>query len=48
MTISALIIARDEEKKIEECLSSLNFADEIELGIKEITVLPGRDRGTMP
>lgn len=29
MTISALIIARDEEKKIEECLSSLNFADEI-------------------
>ena len=29
MTISALIIARNEEKKIEECLSSLNFADEI-------------------
>ena len=29
MTISALIVARNEEKKIEECLSSLNFADEI-------------------
>ena len=29
MTISALIVARNEEKKIEECLSSLNFVDEI-------------------
>ena len=29
MTISALIIARNEEKKIEKCLSFLNFADEI-------------------
>ena len=29
MTISALIIARNEEKKIEKCLSSLNFVDEI-------------------
>ena len=29
MKISALIIARNEEKKIEECLSSLNFVDEI-------------------
>jgi len=29
MTISALIVARNEEKKIKECLSSLNFVDEI-------------------
>ena len=29
MTISALIVARNEEKKIEECLSSLTFVDEI-------------------
>ncbi len=29
MTISALIVARNEEKKIEKCLSSLNFVDEI-------------------
>ena len=29
MTLSALIIARDEEKKIEFTLKSLNFADEI-------------------
>ena len=29
MTISALIIARNEENKIEKCLSFLNFADEI-------------------
>ena len=29
MTISALIVARNEENKIEECLSSLNFVDEI-------------------
>ena len=29
MTISVLIIARNEEKKIKKCLSSLNFADEI-------------------
>ena len=29
MTISALIVARNEEKRIEECLSSLTFVDEI-------------------
>ena len=29
MTISALIVARNEEKKIEKCLSSLTFVDEI-------------------
>ncbi len=29
MTISALIVARNEENKIEKCLSSLNFVDEI-------------------
>ena len=29
MTISALIIARNEEKRIEKCLSSLNFVDEV-------------------
>ena len=29
MTISALIVARNEEKKIEQCLSSLTFVDEI-------------------
>ena len=29
MTISALIVARNEEKKIEKCLSSLDFVDEI-------------------
>ena len=29
MTISSLIVARNEEKKIEKCLSSLDFVDEI-------------------
>ena len=29
MKISALIVARNEEKKIESTLKSLNFADEI-------------------
>ena len=29
MTISALIVARNEENKIEKCLSSLSFVDEI-------------------
>ncbi|MAI29219.1 MAG: glycosyltransferase family 2 protein [Pelagibacteraceae bacterium TMED124] len=29
MTISALIVARNEDEKIEKCLSSLNFVDEI-------------------
>ena len=29
MTVSALIIARNEEKKIEKCIDSLSFADEI-------------------
>ena len=29
MSISALIVARNEEKKIKKCLSSLNFVDEI-------------------
>ncbi len=29
MTISALIVARNEERKIEECLSALTFVDEI-------------------
>ena len=29
MTISALIIARNEEKKIKQCLECLNFVDEI-------------------
>lgn len=29
MTVSALIIARNEEKKIKKCIDSLSFADEI-------------------